>query len=116
MTWSDGESRTIEYTPGQYMLTVLNTDAPFDSSSGSVVSGAAPTGVEVYFNCINSDSRCAYFSGTPTGSGVTTITLRMDAGDGRTADIAVTFQPAFSLTGALTATGIVGGLQLVAFD
>ncbi|MEZ5367387.1 MAG: putative Ig domain-containing protein, partial [Bryobacterales bacterium] len=109
MTWSDGESRTIEYTPGQYMLTVLNTDAPFDSSSGSVVSGAAPTGVEVYFNCINSDSRCAYFSGTPTGSGVTTITLRMDAGDGRTADIAVTFQPAFSLTGALTATGIVGG-------
>ncbi|MEZ5360806.1 MAG: Ig domain-containing protein [Bryobacterales bacterium] len=78
MTWRTA-SRTIEYTPGQYMLTVLNTDAPFSSSSGSVVSGAAPTGVEVYFNCINSDSRWRLFQRDPTGSGVTTITLH-DAG------------------------------------
>ena len=111
-SWDDGASRTIEYTPGQYLLISLRTGAPYDGSSVSIVSGAAPAGVDVSGHCVGPGStRCAYFSGIPTASSVTTITLRIsDGGDsGRSADITVTFQPAFGVNGTLTSPGIVGG-------
>ncbi len=101
-SWVDGESRTIVYTQGVTLFAVLDTNVPLTGSSGSVVSGAAPAGLNLFFNCLGpGNSRCAYFSGTPTESAVRTIVLRMSDSGGDSTDIEVTLQPAFTLSAIL---------------
>ncbi|MCB9384653.1 MAG: putative Ig domain-containing protein [Bryobacterales bacterium] len=110
ISWVDGPTKTIYYTPGSPSAFFIYTDTAYaahGTGAITIISGTLPAGLNWNYSGSCGGTLCASMYGTPTATTVSSVTLR--ANDfGPTADIVITFRPPLSISGTLSSPVIAG--------
>ncbi|MBI4906763.1 MAG: BACON domain-containing protein [Acidobacteria bacterium] len=110
LSWVPGSALTVYYTPGTSLgVLYIVTDTSYLTGITTVehISGSEPSGISwAKFGSCSSGKLCTAFTGTPSGTATTVVVLRANDGTS-TADITVTFQPTFAISGTVNATAVV---------